>query len=197
VLEALRGGARTVNALAARLGVTDNGVRVHLAALERDGFVRVAGSVQSGVAGKPAIEYEVTREAEIALSRAYAPALEALVAALDARLEPRALRAALVDAGHRIAPPPVRATSLAARAHAALELLTSLGASARLEPGPGRSELLRGNGCPLAAAVARVPATCTLVEAMLAAHTGLEVGQQCAHDGRPRCAFRLSKPAAP
>jgi predicted ArsR family transcriptional regulator len=192
VLDAIRHGLRTVNGLAAQLGVTDNAVRGHLAALERDGLVRAAGVVRSGVAGKPAAEYEVTSEAELSLSRAYAPALEALVEALASRLDPRALRAAFRDAGRRLAPaatsPPA---SLAAGAEVARDLLTELGGCVDLDV--GRSEAtVRGNGCPLAAAVARVPATCTIVESMLASTTGRHVEQRCNHGPRPNCAFRVT-----
>lgn len=190
VLEALRSGLRTVNDLAARLGVTDNAIRGHLAALEREGLVQAAGVVHSGVAGKPALEYEPTLDAEIALSRAYAPALQALVEALAERLEPAALQAALGDAGRRLAPDGPRPPSLAAGAQVASNLLTGLGGSVRVDVGRGHADL-RGDGCPLAAAVAKVPATCTIVEAMLEARSGRRVEQHCEHGDRPRCAFRM------
>lgn len=191
VLEAIRRGLRTVNDLAAALGVTRNAVRNHLATLQRDGFVQLAGVVRSGVPGKPAAEYEVTADAEVALSRAYAPALVALVEALADRLEPRALTAALRDAGRRLVPAARQPATLTASAAAARDVLTALGGSVRVEPARTHADV-RADGCPLAAAVARVPATCTLVEAMLASHTGRDVAQRCDHGARPRCAFRLS-----
>src|SRR3712207_8581849 len=43
IVALLRRGTRTVEELAAALGLTDNAVRAHLAALERDGLVRQAG----------------------------------------------------------------------------------------------------------------------------------------------------------
>jgi predicted ArsR family transcriptional regulator len=192
VLRAVHGGQRTVNELAATLGVTDNAVRAHLARLERDGLVRTAGAVHSGAAGKPAAEYEVTPAAEVALSRAYAPALGALVETLSHRLASRALRGALADAGRRLAVPTGRrkAATLAARAEIARDVLAELGASVRVDVSRTHAEL-RGNGCPLAAAVTRVPATCTMVETMLAEQTGGKVSQRCEHGVRPRCVFRL------
>jgi len=49
---------RTVEELARVLGFTDNGVRAHLAVLERDGLVRQRGSVRRGSGrGKPAYVY--------------------------------------------------------------------------------------------------------------------------------------------
>ena len=191
VLGALRRGLRTVNALAPALGVTRNAVRGHLATLQREGLVRATGVVRSGIPGKPAAEYEVTPEAEVALSRAYAPALVALVEALADRLEPRALGAALRDAGRRLAPPAHHPASLAASAEEARGILTALGGSVGLTSGRAYADV-HGDGCPLAAAVARVPATCTMVEAMLEACTGRQVEQRCTHGPRPRCAFRLS-----
>jgi predicted ArsR family transcriptional regulator len=190
VLETVRRGIRTVNGLADAIGVTDNAVRGHLATLERDGLVRSVGVVRSGGAGKPAAEYEVTPEAEVTLSRAYAPVLEALVAALDRRLEPRALRAAFRDAGRRLAPASPPPLSLTASAEAACGLFAGLGGSARVEMHRTHADVL-GDGCPLAAAVAQAPATCTIVEAMLEAHTGRPTQQRCVHGARPRCAFRL------
>ena len=192
VLQAVRHGLRTVNDLAAQLRVTDNAVRAQLTALEHDGLIRPAGVIHSGLAGKPAVEYEVTPEAEVALSRAYAPALSALMQAIARRLDPRALRAALGDAGRRLSQVngARKTATLEARAHVARDLFAGLGASVQLEMGRSHADL-RGDGCPLAAAVARVPATCTMVEAMLEAQTGRKVEQRCEHGARPRCAFRM------
>ena len=61
----LRRAGFTVDELARELGLTNNGVRAHLATLERDGIVRQSGVVrrESG-GGKPAYLYELTPEAE-------------------------------------------------------------------------------------------------------------------------------------
>lgn len=190
VLEAIRGGLRTVNDLAARLGVTDNAVRGHLALLARDGLIRVIGVVRSGVAGKPAVQYEVTREAEVALSRAYAPALVALVESLNDTLTPRALRATLRATGKRLVPTATTRQSLAEATETARDVLIGLGAVVSSESSRSHADL-RGDSCPLAAVVAKVPATCHIVEVMLARRTGRRIEQRCEHGTRPRCAFRL------
>jgi predicted ArsR family transcriptional regulator len=191
VLAALRAGARTVNDLAAGLGVTDNAVRGHLAALERGGLVRASGAVRTGVAGKPAVEYEATLRADVALSRAYAPALEALVAILAARLSGPALHAAFRDAGRRLATPARRPASLTACAATVRSVLTELGGAVRVTRARSHVDI-QAEGCPLATAVAHVPATCTIVESMLETQTGRPVQQRCAHGARPSCAFRIS-----
>ncbi|HSA57998.1 MAG TPA: ArsR family transcriptional regulator [Gemmatimonadaceae bacterium] len=192
VLEAVRRGNRTVNALAAELGVTDNAVRLHLAALERDRLIERLGTLHSGRAGQPAAEYELTTAGELALSRAYPPAFTALVGALASRLEPRALRALFADAGRRLATEtgsePVG--TMAQRADACAALLDSLGGSTAVSHSR-RGALITGTGCPLAAAVRVEPATCILVEALLARHAGVKATQECEHGDHPRCRFRI------
>ena len=56
----LRRSGRTVEELANSQGLTDNGVRAHLAVLERDGIVRQRGSVRRASGGKPAYVYGLT-----------------------------------------------------------------------------------------------------------------------------------------
>jgi predicted ArsR family transcriptional regulator len=182
-----------VNALAAELAVTDNAVRLHLAALERDRLIERRGTRHSGRAGQPAAEYALTADGELSLSRAYPPAFTALVAALAARLEPRALRAVFAEAGRRLAEVTAADTSgsLAHRADACAALLSSLGGSATVTAGR-REAVVIGAGCPLAAAVRAEPATCTLVEAMLAKHCGVTATQECEHGDQPRCRFRVA-----
>src|SRR5918993_5457059 len=71
----LRRGERTVEDLAKAVGLTNNGVRAHLATLERDGIVRQGGTVRPAGGGKPAYVYELTPEAEGLFPRAYEPVL--------------------------------------------------------------------------------------------------------------------------
>src|SRR5512146_30945 len=80
----LRRGSRTVNDLAAELGLTDNGVRAHLAGLERDGLVEQEG-VRRGI-GKPAYVYRLTPEADALFPKAYAYLAGLLLDELRARV---------------------------------------------------------------------------------------------------------------
>ena len=64
IVTLLRCTGRTVEELARALGLTDNGVRSHLAILERDGIVRQHGTISHEGGGKPAYVYELTPEAE-------------------------------------------------------------------------------------------------------------------------------------
>ena len=103
VLGLLRRGSRTVDELAAGLGLTDNAIRAHLATLERDGLVRQEGQRRGPKAGKPALVYEPTPEAELRLSRAYAPVLAALLEELVDRLPDQETESLLAAVGRRLA----------------------------------------------------------------------------------------------
>src|ERR671925_187427 len=61
IISLLRRESRTVNDLAAALGLTDNAVRTHLDRLERDGLVHPSGT-RPGTR-KPNITYDLTPEA--------------------------------------------------------------------------------------------------------------------------------------
>ncbi|MGQ0640454.1 MAG: helix-turn-helix transcriptional regulator [Gemmatimonadaceae bacterium] len=193
VIDAVRRGHHTVNALASALGVSDNAVRMQLSALERDGFLVRRGVVHSGRAGQPAAEYELSRSGEDALSRAYRPVLTALVSAIGKRLDPRALRNLFADAGRTAAPEPhvPSIASLATRATACVGLVESLGGTATVRVTRGQA-ILEGAGCPLSSAVREEPATCFIMESLLAQHAGLRARQRCTHGEQPCCRFELS-----
>jgi predicted ArsR family transcriptional regulator len=193
VLDGIRRGAMTVNALAEMLGVTDNGVRLHLASLERDCLIEREGVRRSGQAGQPAVEYHLTPAGEVSLSSAYAPALAALTAAIGARLETRSSRGVFLDAGRRLADqiPPARGGSLSERAHSCAALLESLGGSVEVNTARGKATL-KGAGCPLAAAVRAEPGTCYMIEALLEKHAGVHAAQRCDHGTHPACRFEIS-----
>lgn len=197
VVARLRTGPCTVDELAAELGLTDNAIRQHLSVLERDGIIRHAGVRRGPGAGKPASLYEIHPNAEPMLSRAYAPALTALLEVLSGELAPAQMRKVLRQAGRRLADAAGgRATgSLYDRASAAASFLNSLGGSVQVED---RREgvTLQGSACPLATAVSGNPNTCLAVESMVGEIMGASVQERCEHSGgRHRCCFMV-KPAA-
>lgn len=193
VLDLIRRGDRTVNTLAERLRISDNAVRVHLIALERDGLIKRSGIVRSGTVGQPAAEYDLTAAGEDVLSTAYPAALSALASAISDRFDPRSRKALFLDAGKRLAQsmPSRDSGSLVERAEACAELINQLGGSASVTPGRG-SAMIAGSGCPLANAVRKEPATCFLIEGLLEHHAGLSAEQRCTHGERPACRFHLS-----
>jgi predicted ArsR family transcriptional regulator len=189
VITQLRRGPSAVEELARKLGLTDNAIRAHLATLERDGLVRQSGTRRGPGAGKPAVIYELAPEAEVRLSRAYAPVLTALLEELTGRLSPEQTQAVLLAVGA-----PRRSGTLEERVRDAVAMLNELGGDASVESDPSGLRI-RGFGCPLSAAVARRPEACRAVEGLLSEVIGVPVVQCCEHGPRPRCCFTIPSAA--
>lgn len=191
----LRRGTHTVEELAASVSLTDNAVRSHLVALERDGLVRPNGVRRGGTAGKPATLYEISPEADLLFSRAYAPVLASLVEVIGERMSPGETEEVLRDVGRRIAAATGVAPTgeLRVRAQAAVAILTSLGSQVELLETDGHLTI-QGCGCPLAEAVKAKSETCCAVEGLLEQLVGAPVVQQCAHGERPSCRFGIEIP---
>lgn len=185
----LRRGNRTVDELAGELGLTDNAVRAHLAALERDGLA-AQGEPRRG-AGKPSFTYQLTPEAERLFPKAYGLVLGELVAVLAERLPPEEFDAALRDVGHRLAlGQPTPRGGPRARLDAAVALLAGLGGAAEIEETHGCWSI-QGCNCPIAAAVAASPDACLVAETLLSDLLGTPVKQTCDPGPPPRCRFEL------
>ena len=193
ILALLRRESRTVEELAAAVGVSDNAVRIHLAALERDGVVRQHGIRPSGPAGgKPPYTYEVTPDAERLFTKAYIPVLSQLVAVLEERMTSRELQGILREVGRRLAAKSggPSAGRVRDRAEAAATVLTELGGIVDVEEDDGVL-VLRGFSCPLADAVRAHPGTCHAAESLVAELVGVPVKERCQKGDRPRCRFEL------
>ena len=186
----LRRDSKTVEDLRRALGITDNAVRAHLAALERDGIVHQVSMRPSG--RRPAVLYELTETAERSFSQAYMPVLTRLVDSLSERMPARRLEGLLRDVGAKLAKDqPALTGSLRARAEGAASVLTSLGGLAEVDESEGRLAI-RGYSCPLADAVRAHPATCQAARALVAELTDAEVTEVCDKGVRPRCRFELA-----
>lgn len=185
----LRRGSRTVNDLAAELGLTDNGVRAHLAGLERDGLVEQEG-VRRGV-GKPAFVYRLTPEADALFPKAYAFLAGLLLDELRERVGEDGFAAVLHAVGRRAgAAAGVRGADATERLGGALAVLGTLGGETEVTREDGRSEVC-AHGCALSAVVAGEPRVCGLLEGFLEGAVGVPVRQHCLHEGRPRCRFEV------
>lgn len=193
IVAQLRRGQRTVDELAAAVGTTDNSVRAHLAALERDGFVRIEGVRRSPGAGKPAALYGLSQAADVASSKAYPPVLVALVDVLLASVSRDEASKLLREVGHRLARAAggkARGNSLQ-RVEAAASALVAMGGDVEVARA-GDDHVIQGYGCPLASAVASHPEVCTAVESFVSDVTGARTQQRCAHGDRPRCRFVIA-----
>ena len=189
----LRRAGRTVEELAQALDLTDNGVRAHLATLERDGIVRQRGSKRHGSGGgKPAYIYELTPEAEELFPTAYESVLSRLLNVLAVQLGPQQSEALLRSVGRRIAEgQSVPADGVRDRLEAAADVLNKLGGLAELEE-RGGSFVIRGYSCPLAGVAPDHPEVCRMAETLLSELAGVPIYEHCDRGERPRCCFEVA-----
>jgi predicted ArsR family transcriptional regulator len=189
VFSLLRRNQRTVEEIAGELGLTDNAIRTHLVALERDGLV-ARGESRRG-AGKPAFTYELTPQAERLFPKAYGVLLQHLLEVLGERLPREVIADALREVGHRIGTTrgPVD-EPLAKRVEYALAMLGDLGGLAEAEESED-GYLIKGFSCPLALAVEGHADTCLLAETLLSDLIGVPVHQVCEPGPPPRCRFEV------
>jgi predicted ArsR family transcriptional regulator len=195
IVTLLRRSGSTVEELARELDLTDNGVRAHLATLERDALVRQRGSVRRGSGGgKPAYVYELTPEAEDLFPKAYEPVLRRLLDELSERLGPRGSEALLSSVGRRLAEERgVSVDGVRPRLEAAAGVLNELGGLAELEEDDG-AFVIRGYSCPLTSVVTDHPEACRMAEALLAELTSLPIHERCDRSESPRCCFEVVHP---
>jgi predicted ArsR family transcriptional regulator len=194
IVTLLRRSGRTVEELAGELALTDNGVRAHLATLERDGLLRQRGSVRRGSGGgKPAYVYELTPEAEELFPKAYEPVLRRLLDVLSERLGAEGAEAVLRMVGCRLAQERGVAVdgALRPRLEAAAGVLNDLGGLAELEERNG-DLVIRGYSCPLASVVKEHPEACRMAETLLTEVAGVPVHERCERGERPRCCFEVA-----
>jgi predicted ArsR family transcriptional regulator len=193
IVTLLRRSGRTVEDLARALDLTDNGVRAHLAILERDGIVRQRGSVRrSSGGGKPAYVYELTQEAEDLFPKAYEPALRRLLDVLAQQLESEESEALLRSVGRRLAGEhSVRTDDERARLESAVEIFNELGGLAELEERDG-TLVIRSYSCPLAGVSPEHPGVCRMAETMITELAGVPVYEHCDRGERPRCCFEVA-----
>lgn len=189
----LRHRSHTVDELAAALSVTDNAVRTHITALERDGLVARGEPRPTG--GKPAFTYHLTADAERLFPKAYGLVLRELLRVLDERMRHHDLALALRETGRRLAGavPPAEGT-LEDRVNHAIAVLSNLGGLSTMRP-EGAGFVIEGITCPLTLAVEGDADACLLAESLLADLVGAPVRERCDRGDTPRCRFEIGKPA--
>ena len=196
IVTLLRSSACTVEDLAEELKLTDNAVRAHLATLERDGLVRQSG-LRRGPR-KPHFTYVLTDEADKLFPKAYDALLNQLIAVLKNRLRPAEIEGVLREVGRAIAADAATRSdaSFESRVQSAVKVLEAIGGSAEVEK-HGDKIVIRGNGCPLAAAVSVHPEVCHLAETLVSEIVKAPVVEHCDREGRPQCRFEISRKEAP
>ncbi len=194
IVELLRRGAMTIDELASAVGLTRTAVRAQLATLQQDGTVEQRG-VRQGTS-KPARTYGVTAEAELLLSRAYVPILTQLLHVLADRMPRREFDAIMREVGRGLMTGRAMPHgTLRERVLAASDLLNDLGGITEADQ-EGSRFVIRGYGCPLAAATAEYPEACNALESLLSEFVGQPVAKCCDRYNRQRCCFEVPDGAA-
>ena len=191
ILGLLREQDGTVRDLATRLGLTNNAVRAHLVALQKEGLVR-RGGLQTGTR-KPHIVYALTENAIHAFPNAYGRLLREFVAVLAKQLSPQTLMGYLRQLGRELAREPAeeaQGKSPTERRRIALNLLVALGGEPSLRTNNG-AEFIEGRSCPLAALTGPHPETCVIAQTIISEIIGQPVQQSCVHGPKPRCRFQI------
>lgn len=222
ILRLLRRSELTAEEIAAPLEVTPNGVRFHLAELERDGLVEQR-SVRRGPR-KPSHGYSLTQTGEALFPKHYSALLNAVLADTRVARGAAEMEALFRRLGHRLAAEHRRrfaGLSHQEAAAEALRLLEEIGGVATLAPLPrdasrdqsqdrsqsqdqGRSRdeaqpvgaVIVGASCPFKAVVPENPEVCCLLETVLAdVLPGVSVKETCDKQ-RSRCRFELTSDTA-
>lgn len=190
IVTLLRRGSRTVEELAEALDLTDNAVRAHLVALERDGLVQQRGLRRSS--SKPAYIYDLAEAAEDLFPKAYGQVLDQLLKVLHEQMTHEDVEAVMRTTGRRLAAqwhiPP---GELCQRLDAAVAILNELGGLIELEQ-QNEIYIIRGYSCPLATAVPGHPEACCLISSLLAELVGMPVQEQCERGEKVNCCFVVS-----
>ncbi len=186
----LRDSAKTVNELAEEMKITDNAVRAHLLALERDGLVAQSGMTKGF--RKPHYVYSLTDDARHLFPTAYDSLLNKLLSVLKHSLSPKALLNTLRDVGRGIARDNTgsAANSLDARLDKTLSALEGLGGKAHIVR-QKNSLRIESDGCPFAEVVAEHPEVCKITESVVAEIVGEKVTEKCDRTGSPKCRFQV------
>lgn len=189
VLE-LRTGDRTVNELADALGITDNAVRAHLLALERDNLVMQKGMIKGF--RKPHFAYGLAEDARHLFPAAYDSLLNRLLAGFKNNLTPKAFLKTLREVGKGIGKdvPAGSMKTADKRLEAAVSTLEELGGAAAIIR-ENKKVVIASECCPFADVVAEHPEVCKVAESLVAEITGEEVTECCDRTGLPKCRFEI------
>ena len=194
VLALLRRSRHTITSLAGALGLTDNAVRLHIAALCRDGIVADVGT-QRDTGGKPARLYGLTRDGEELFPKAYALVLGKLVDEV-VRTHGRERAIELLRAvGAQAAGGPATGTTPKQRVDAAADVFRSLGTDVEIEKSATGWRLI-GHGCPLSAVTSGHPEMCQLGKALVEEIVEGPVKECCQRGDHPCCGFEIDADAA-
>ena len=193
LLGLLRRSPQSITALADALDLTDNAVRMHIAALHRDGIVEQVGTARD-TGGKPARLYGLTRQGEELFPKAYALVLGALVEEIVRTQGQERAITLLRKVGAQVAAGARQGANPKQRLEAAAGVFRRLGTDVEITK-TVEGWRLQGYGCPLSAVTSGHAEMCQLGKALVEEVVGAPVTECCQRGEQPRCAFELARSA--
>jgi predicted ArsR family transcriptional regulator len=192
IVALLQKGPLAVDDIAGHVELTRNAVRSHITAMERDGVIQRVGR-RPGTT-RPFQTYELTREVDQLLSRAYIPFLGQLIESLAGALSPDQVDLLAREVGRGLAHQMLRGRrltgTLESNVRAASALLNEeLGAITHVES--NGHYVIRGAGCPLSAVTGKHPDVCRSMETLVSEIVGTPVRECCDRANRPKCCFEI------
>jgi len=188
----LRGSAKTVNDLAAALGISDNAVRAHLLSLERDQLVTSTGTIPG--ARKPHAIFELTDNAREHFPRPYGSILRKFLSVLKLRLGREPVAEDLREAGRRMAAD-IAIDAGSDKLESCVATLQELGGAARVVRENGETSI-QSDSCPFGDMVLEHPEICQLAETMMQEIVESTVRESCDRSSsRPKCRFHIGRQA--
>jgi predicted ArsR family transcriptional regulator len=139
--------------------------------------------------------YTVTAAVEHVFPKSYGRLLDLVLAAISRRLAERDLRNVMREVGRKIArenAARISARTRQQRIDLAMQILSELGGAATVERVDG-TDVIRGRGCPIAAATAKHPEACLIAESLLSEIIGVPVKEHCKRGADPSCCFEIGR----
>jgi predicted ArsR family transcriptional regulator len=185
-------GKRTVTELSESLSLTDNAIRAHLAALERDGLVEHVGTLPA--TRKPNFAYDLTPAGHQFFPKMHAALLGEFLYEIRESGGKKKLQDLMEKVGFRLiekAFPGIRDLAPDKRISRVLNALKLSGLLAGVEE-RANYVVIRGCSCPMSAVVGNHPDICAVAARVLTRVLGREVQERCDRGGSPRCIFQIA-----
>jgi predicted ArsR family transcriptional regulator len=192
VLRLLCGSQRTVSELAELLGRTDNAVRSHLAALERDGLVYQSG-LRRGTR-KPNFAYNLTPAGHHFFPEAHGLVLGELLSVIRDAMSASEVEGLLHGVASRLVAehcPEMKSLNPEQRVARLAEMLQESGLLGKLEKTEDRV-VVEGSSCPLSQVVLAHPEICRIAASALSNLLGYPVSACCERSESSRCRFAIA-----
>ena len=184
-------GGASVEDLVAALAITPNAVRQHIAALERDGFVRRGG--ERPTRRRPQTLYQLSDAGREVFPRHYSAMADQLIeqtrSALGSEGLLRLMTTMGTETGRKLAGPSTEAPGPGAAAVSLAAAMTEAGYEAQANPAEGE---VTAYNCVFHRLASRFPEVCEYDLAFIRAVTGRSVDHtECMVRGGEACRFRL------